>query len=149
MSNYKALFARHLQVNERTRTALFGGLFAAAGIGAAAGIYWHPERLRVPGWVAYAACVAFVFAGLSGVAQAFSRPTAATWLSVAFMAALVLTALWVALGPGSRECTVSLSSFGWLGSSWLCRGVFGFGALVGVAVLLWVFLRALRRQNVA
>jgi hypothetical protein len=136
-------------VREASSSALIGGLCAVAGVAAAVGIHWHPERLNVPAWVAYAACLAFVFAGLSVVARELAFGRLASWLVVAFMGALVLTAMWVAFGPGSRECSVSFSQFSGFASDWLCRGVFGFGALVGAAFLVWLFRRALGSQNVA
>ncbi len=136
-------------MRERSSAVLIGGLCAAAGVAAAFGIHWRPEQLNVPAWVAYAACLAFVFAGLSVVARALAHAQLASWLAVAFMAALVLTAIWVAFGPGSRECSVSLSQFSGVASDWLCRGVFGFGALIGAALLVWLFRRALGPRNVA
>jgi hypothetical protein len=136
-------------VRECSSAALVGALCVAAGIAAAAGVYWHPQQLNVPAWVAYVACLAFVFAGLSVVAREFALGKLASWLALAFIAALVLTAIWVAFGPGSRECSVSFSLFSGLASDWLCRGVFGFGALVGAALLVWLFRRALGSHNVA
>ena len=136
-------------MRERSSAALIGGLCAAAGVAAAVGIHWHPEQLNAPAWVAYAACLAFVFAGLSVVAREFARARLASWLAVAFSAALVLTAMWVAFGPGSRECSVSLPLFNGIAADWLCRGVFGFGALVGAAFVVWLFRRVLGSHNVA
>jgi len=80
-------------VRKRSSAGLIGSLCAAAGIAAAAGIHWHPEQLNVPAWVAYAACLAFVFAGLSVIAREFALGRLASWLVVAFMAAPVLTAV--------------------------------------------------------
>ncbi len=136
-------------MRERSSAALIGGLCAAAGVAAAVGVHWHPEQLNVPAGVAYAACLAFVFAGLSVVVRELGHARLASWLAVAFMAALVLTAMWVAFGPGSRECSVSLSQFSGFAGDWLCRGVFGFGALVGAALLVWLFRRVLGSHNVA
>ena len=136
-------------MRERSSAALIGILCAAAGIAAAAGIYWNPEQLNVPAWVGYVACLAFVFAGLSVIARGFALGHLASWLALAFMAALVLTAIWLAFGPGSRECSVSFSLFRGFASDWLCRGVFGFGALVGTALLVWLFRRALGSHDVA
>ena len=64
------------------------------------------------------------------------------------MAALVLAAMWVAFGPGPRECSVSVSAFSGFAADWLCRGVFGFGALVGTALFVWLFWRLLGSHNV-
>jgi hypothetical protein len=141
--------SRSNEVRQCSSSVLIGGLCAVAGVAAAVGVHWHPEQLNVPAWVAYAACLAFVFAGLSVVAREFALGRLASWLVVAFMAALVLTAVWVAFGPGSRECSVSFAQFAGVASDWLCRGVFGFGALVGAALLVWLFRRALESRNVA
>ena len=56
------------------------------------------------------------------------------WTGQKGVAALVLAAVWVAFGPGSRECSVSLAQFGSVATDWLCRGMFGSGALVGAAL---------------
>lgn len=136
-------------MNPKMGTSLIGVLCTAAGAAAAAVIYWHPERLRVPAWVGYAACLTFVLAGLSLVAQSVSRQGAARALGAACMAALVLTAVWVAFGPGERACSASIAWLGWLATEFVCRGVFGFGALLGAAVLGWVLVQALRGQDVA
>ncbi len=139
-----------MKLTEKTQTALYGVLVVAAGGLSAASIQWHPEVLNVPAWVGYSACLAFVFVGLSVIAQAYAHRRTAACLAVAFLAALALTAIWVAFGPGSRECSVSLASwvgsYVGMGSDWVCRGVFGFGAVVGTIVLLWSAWRALRQQ---
>lgn len=71
-------------VRKRVNAALVGCLCTLAGVATAIGIYWHPDQLNVPAWVAYAACLAFVMAGLSVLAREFERPHAADWLAVKF-----------------------------------------------------------------
>ena len=133
-------------MTERTRTAWFGVLTVAAGALAAAGIHWHPEQLNAPEWAGYSACLAFVFVGLSVVAEANARPRAAAWLALGFLGALVLAAMWVGFGPGSRECSFWLSSIAGISTDWICRGVFGLGAVIGAGLLLWGASRALRQK---
>ena len=130
------------------RQRLFGGVVSTlAGLLTAAVIYLHPENLHAPAWVAYAACAAFVFAGLTIMAYEFALHRIHVWLAVACMAALLVPGAWVAFGPGARKCSVALPSFSTVGSDLLCRGAFGIGAIVVAALLVWVVLRALRQQN--
>jgi hypothetical protein len=52
---------------------LWGCLVATMGLLSAAAIRWHPERLHAPAWVAYSACAAFFFCGLTLLADASGR----------------------------------------------------------------------------
>ena len=130
------------------RKRLFGG-FLSIVVGAltAAMIYRYPEQLRAPAWVAYAACSAFVFAGLTIIAYEFPLRRTHAWLCVACTVALLVPGAWVAFGPGARECSVSVPFFSTAGSELVCRGAFGLGAFIVAALLVWVVLRALRQQN--
>jgi hypothetical protein len=131
------------------RQRLLGGLLSATvGVFTAAMIYRHPEQLHAPAWVAYAACSAFVFAGLTIIASESSLRRTHAWLVVACTVALLVPGAWVAFGPGVRECSVAVPFFSTVGSDLLCRGAFGLGACIVAALLVWVVLRALRQQNV-
>ena len=132
------------------RKRLLGGfLSSSAGLLTAAMIYLHPENLHAPAWVAYAACAAFVFAGLTIIAYEFALHRTHAWLSAACTVALLVPGGWVAFGPGVRECSVAVPFFSTAGSDLLCRGAFGLGAVIIAALLVWVVLRALRQQNAA
>lgn len=132
------------------RKRLLGGFFSAmAGVLTAAMIYRYLEQLHAPAWVAYVACAAFVFAGLTIIAYEFALRRTHAWLAAACTAALLVPGGWVAFGPGVRECSVAVPFFSTVGSDLLCRGAFGLGAVIVAALLVWVVLRALRQQNAA
>jgi hypothetical protein len=130
------------------RQRLLGALVSTvAGLLTAAMIYLNPERLHVPAWVAYVACAAFVFAGLTIMAHEFAFRRTHAWLVVACVASLWVPGAWVAFGPGVRKCSVSGPFFSGIGSDLACRGAFGLGAVIVAALLVWIVLRALRRQS--
>jgi hypothetical protein len=109
-------------------------------------VYRHPQLLRVPAWVGYAACATFVFGGLAMLAQRWSR-RAQPWLGILTVAALLVPCAWIAFGPGSRECGVVLPFVSTLGSELVCRSGFGLGAVLVAAFLAWLVVRALRQGN--
>lgn len=123
------------------RTQIVGGWLAVIiGIGVGLAVWWQPQGLRAPAWVAYAAASSFVFAGLALLARSGSR-----WNSVlaAFTAAgLLVPATWVALGPGPRECTFSVTFFEGVAPGAVCRLAFGIGALGLAVVLVALLVRA-------
>jgi hypothetical protein len=134
-------------MTDRRKRLLGGFLSAMVGLFTAAMIYRYPENLHAPAWVAYAACSAFVFAGLTIMAYEFALHRTHAWLVAACLAALFVPGGWVAFGPGVRECSVAIPFFTTVGSDLLCRGAFGLGAVIAAALLVWVVLRALRQQN--
>ena len=130
------------------RQRLLGALVStAAGLLTAAMIYLRPEGLHVPAWVAYVACAAFVFAGLTIMAHEFALRRTHAWLAVACVASLLVPGAWVAFGPGVRECAVSAPFLSGIGSDLVCRGAFGLGAVIVAALLVWIVLRALRQPS--
>ncbi len=94
-------------MTERRQRLLGALLSTMAGSLAAAMIYLRPEGLHVPAWVAYAACAAFVFAGLTIMADEFALRRVHAWVVVACVASLLVPGAWVAFGPGVRKCSVS------------------------------------------
>jgi hypothetical protein len=133
-------------VRERHARVLGGWFAVLVGTVAAAQMYRHPEGLRVPAWVGYAACAAFVFGGLSLLAQGGS-PRIQLWLGIAAVLGLFIPGAWVAFGPGPRECAVVLPFFSSVGSELVCRSAFGLGAILVGAFLVWLVIRGLRQQN--
>ena len=121
-------------MTERRQRLLGALLSIAAGLLTAAMITLHPEGLHVPAWVAYVACAAFVFAGLTIIAHEFALPRAHAWLVVACVASLLVPGAWVAFGPGVRECSVSGPFLTSVGSDLICRGAFGVGAAIVAAL---------------
>lgn len=134
-------------MTDRRERFLGGCLCALIGGAAAAAIYRQPDHLHAPAWVAYAAFTAFVFAGLAIIADGSTLRRTHAWLAVACMAGLLVPGAWVAFGPGVRQCSVSVPYFSTVGSGLLCRGAFGFGAVIVAALLVWAVLRAVRRTN--
>lgn len=134
-------------MTDRRDRFLGGCLCAVLGGAAAAVIYRRPDQLQAPAWVGYAACAAFVFAGLAIIADGSTLRRTHAWLAVACMAGLLVPGAWVAFGPGVRQCSVSVPFFSTVGSGLLCRGVFGLGAVIVAAMLVWAVLRAVRRTN--
>jgi hypothetical protein len=132
------------------RQRLIGSIVSIiAGALTAAMIYWHPEQLRAPAWVAYTACAAFVFAGLTIMAYEFGLRRIHSWLVMGCVAALLVPGAWVAFGAGPRECTMNLPFVSTAASGLVCRAAFGFGVVIIAALLVWVVLRALRQRNVS
>jgi hypothetical protein len=124
------------------RTQLIGAA-ASVGIGLLVDvmIYFHPEGLRVPAWVAYVAASAFVFAGLCLLAGAFAILSLQRWLGIAVAVSLFVVIVWIAFGPGVRACSISLPFGQGIAPDVVCRGAFGIGAvLIGLFLVL-----ALRR----
>ncbi len=134
-------------MTERRQRLLGALVCTVAGLLTAAMIYLSPEALRVPAWVAYVACAAFVFAGLTIMAHEFALRRTYAWLAVACVASLLVPGAWVAFGPGVRECAVSGPFLSGIGSDLLCRGAFGLGAVIVAALLIWIVVRALRQQS--
>ena len=108
-------------------------------------IHLHPERLRAPAWVAYAAALAFSLCGLALVAQQLraSRRLHA-WLGVAVVAGLLTPFAWIALAGGGGECRVRLLGIAMPGGAWLCRAGFAVAAAMGVLILVLFVRQALR-----
>ena len=133
-------------MTERRQRLLGARVSTVAGVLTAAMIYLHPEGLHVPAWVAYVACAAFVFAGLTITADEFALRRTHAWLVVACAASLLVPGAWVAFGPGVHECSVSAPFLSGIGSDLLCRGAFGIGAVIVAALLVWMVWRAFRER---
>lgn len=138
--------SRAVRISERRQRLLGALLSVVAGLLTAAMIYLRPEALQVPAWVAYAACAAFVFAGLTIAAHEFALPRTHAWLAVGCVASLLVPGAWIAFGPGLRECSVSGPILSGIGSDVMCRGAFGLGALIAAALLVWAVVQAVRQR---
>jgi len=111
-------------------------------------IYLHPEGLHVPAWVAYVAASAFVLAGLCLLAAVTGMIWLQRLLGVAVGLSLFVVSLWVAFGPGPRECSVSLSFVQGVAADALCRGAFAIGAiLVGLFIVLAIYRIVSKRSE--
>jgi hypothetical protein len=100
-------------------------------------IYAHPEGLSVPVWLGYLAGFTFVLAGLCLLAGAFALVSLQRWLALAIVTSLFVVSFWVALGPGQRQCSVTLPFIQTIVPGTVCRAAFGVGAgLVGLLLVL-------------
>lgn len=122
---------------------VMGLITLGAGVLLAAVIYFNPEQLRAPAWVAYTACAVFALAGALMLITRFDVPRLKAWLPVALLIALMTPGAWVAFGPGERECETSTLFAVGDNEAW-CRGAFGFGTLVMAGFVFWAGRRALR-----
>ena len=125
---------------QKTFTA--GLLAILAGCACAAAIYAHPEQLKVPAWVAYAAALAFVFAGIAMALQPIASPRLYNGIIALLLACMLAPPAWIAFWPGTRMCSASV--FGWasLTGDTVCRATFGLGAIVVALLLLMAIWRA-------
>jgi hypothetical protein len=105
---------------------------------------FHPEELRVPFWVAFAAASTFVTGGAALISGAFSAQKLEGGFGVLAVLGLLVPAEWIAFGPGDHECTITLPFVSTAGAEWLCRGAFGLGAVLVIAVLVLFGRRAAR-----
>ena len=127
------------------RTQLIGAVAAlATGFVVGFMIHAHPEGLRVPAWVAYVADSAFVLAGLCLLAGAIEVNWLQRLLGIAVALSLFVVSLWVAFGPGERECSMSIPFLQTVAPDALCRGAFGVGSLLIGLFLGLVVHRAMR-----
>jgi len=119
------------------KTAGYSALGVAVLI--AVSVTLHPEKLNAPAWVAYAAALSFALAGFSALAQAFKHKSLAYGLTCWILAAMFLVELWVAFGPGTRQCALRVPGLADFPANLGCRFAFGLGALlVGVMLVLAV-----------
>ena len=120
----------------RRQAIVLGIVAIAAGAGTALAIYLRPQGLRAPAWVAYAAIATFVLAGASLIAGARGAKRLARWLGVLIMCGLLVPGLWIAFGPGARDCSFSLVFVSGTATEFFCRVGFGVGALLCLVFLV-------------
>jgi hypothetical protein len=120
----------------RKERLFVGGAATAVGVFGLVMMSLHPQGLRVPAWVGFAAMSTFVWGGCA-IALAAHQATRrlADWAVLLTIVGLFVPAAWIAFGPGPRECTAILALPSARAGEWLCRGAFGIGAL-----LTWVIL---------
>lgn len=99
-------------------------------------IYLHPEHVLVPSWVAYAACGAFVLAGLALVAQSASYFRGCRWLIVALVGSMRVPRLWAALGASSQSCSAAVLGHVFIPTELACRRAWGISSLLLTAVFI-------------
>jgi hypothetical protein len=110
-------------------------------------VVWSRQPgLRVPPAVGYLAAGSFAAAGISLFLQGAGFARAAGVPAILAAAALAGIGGWIGFGPGSRRCGGSVGNIPFIPGQWICRLVFGAGAvLTGLIVLL--MLRSLFRDE--
>jgi hypothetical protein len=132
-------------VADDRRQRIFAGWAAVAlGVFGIVMMVQHPENARAPGWVAYAAVTAFIFAGAGLLAGVYGTKRAGDWISLGAVVSLLVTAAWVSFGPGPRNCKALLFFVSATAGDWLCRGAFGLGTLLLVLICVLMVRRLLR-----
>jgi hypothetical protein len=122
-----------------------GGVALGASALLASLVALHPEGLRAPAWVAYAASIAFALAGLVSLARATQRQSLARALVCWLLGVVLLIELWVALAPGPARCVAWVAGLG-IPSQLACRSAFGLGALF-LGGMLAMAVRDWRRRR--
>ncbi len=125
------------------RKLVLGCAVAGLGMVVALLIHFHPERLRVPAWVAFVACAVFVIAGMAIALHAWLSPKAYARLMVLLLVLMTAVPAWIAFGPGPRRCTATIPG---LAAESGCRAVFGLGTLILLGFVVVAF-RQIRRAG--
>lgn len=125
---------------EQPKKLMMGIVFLLCGILFAFLIYLRPDLLHVPAWVAYAMAGSFAIAGLLAFTAHLNRLDLQNMLIFLFALLLFLIFGWIALGPGSRECSVR-GVGGWTQHSGLaCRIPSGLSMSIPI-LLAWAAIR--------
>jgi hypothetical protein len=124
-------------------------LLIAVGVSSAVTMYVHPEALRVPAWVAYAAVSSFPLCGAALLALAFGSKRLVTLLGICVVVGLLVPFLWITFGPGPMDCSVSVIGVAGEASDWLCRAGFGLASLLGLVVLGLIIRAAVKQARAA
>jgi len=110
-------------------------------------VVWSRQPgLRVPPAVGYLAAGSFAAAGVSLFLQGAGLARAAAVPAILAAAALAGIGGWIGFGPGSRRCGGSLGDIRFIPGEWVCRLVFGAGALL-TALIVLLMLRSLFRTD--
>jgi hypothetical protein len=124
-----------------------GGFILGIGLGL---VPFPEESIHAPRWVISAAGLAFLFAGVSVVQQAFQIQAFKYLPGLAIVLALATVANWVAFGPGDRSGEGTLTVVGIqipVSSDIAGRIVFGFGAVVIDLLLVVGFVHWFREKS--
>ena len=124
-----------------------GAIAILAGLATATLIYRHPEHLLVPVWVAYAACLAFVFAGWALIAQASSGRRYYRWLLVGLLGSMLVPPFWAAFGRSAQSCSAAIIGVGFIPSEAFCRLAWGASAAVLLAIFIWAIRWAMAKPK--
>lgn len=133
-------------IEPRTRHHFAALVCLGLGLWLAYVVWSRQPGLRVPPAVGYLAAGSFAAAGISLFLQGAGFARAAGVTAMLATAALAGIGGWIGFGSGSRRCGGSVGNIPFLPGEWVCRLVFGAGALLtGLIVLL--MLRSLLRTD--
>jgi hypothetical protein len=137
---------------EKLKSIGFGLLIAAMGAAIMLMVWLDPSGANAPIWVVQAAASTFLFAGLSAVAQALGWKVLANLLVLVVVYLLAAPGLWMLFDGQGANCSATIAfndlAVGGGASSWVCRGVFGFGGLLTLgAALLFTWVTLSKRQR--
>lgn len=118
-------------LSPRHKTRL-GLAVAGLGIVEAALVVTHPEKLNVPLWLALAACLVFVLAGMAIALHARLSAGGYRRFMLAMLATMGSIPAWIAFGPGPRQCGSSIPI---LAAESGCRAAFGLATLIVLAII--------------
>lgn len=110
-------------------------------------VHLHPEKLKAPAWVAYLALGLLAFAGVCVVALALRLNQLARWLVCVLLGAMAIVPAWIALGSGTRQCTMFSLGARAAVSEVACRGAFGIGATILATMFILAVRGALRSRD--
>ena len=136
-----------MQNFSRTAQIIFGA--AAIAMGAIVGVivYLHPESLRsAPAWVVYLVALSFVCVGVAFIATALQIIWLSRWVGAGFVLCLLSVFMWIAFGPGERNCSVSIPFLQTVAPETACRGAFGIGSFLIGLFLVFMLVRIVRQK---
>lgn len=117
-----------------------------AALGVAVLVHKYPGQLKAPGWVAFLALGLLGLAGVCIVAQALRLEGLGRWLVCLLLGGMAVIPAWIAIGGGARRCTTVLVGARSAVSDAVCRGSFGFGAIV-LALMFGLAVRGALRSS--
>ena len=112
-----------------------GMLLVVGSAGMAWLVHAHPEKLRAPAWVAYAAILSFGVAGLLLVAQATGNRLLKALLPPLLITCMLAPAVWIVFGAPDPSCGMRFLGYFGIAPASACRVGFGLGGLVMLAIL--------------
>jgi hypothetical protein len=120
------------RMTEAGRRQRLWGALLCGGLGLFLGyVVWSRQPgLRVPPGVGYLAAGVFLAAGATLLLQVRGARRGQLVPAFLLVAALAGIGGWIGLGPGSHRCVGSLGFLSFLPGEFVCRGVFGAGALL-------------------
>jgi hypothetical protein len=110
-------------------------------------VVWSRQPgLRVPPAVGYLAAGSFGAAGISLFLQGAGFARAAAVPAILAATALAGIGGWIGFGPGGRRCEGSIGIIPFIPGEWVCRLVFGAGAIL-TALIVLLMLHSLFRTD--